>query len=57
MLYTDHTVKANHAFKTGQLKDKDIDAVVKDVAKILPERRKPIGERRSNSRLRLSVCR
>jgi hypothetical protein len=38
VLYTDHTVKANHAFKKGQLKDKDIDAIVKDVAKILPSK-------------------
>jgi hypothetical protein len=35
VLYTDHTVKANHAFKKGQLKDKDIEVVVADVPKIL----------------------
>src|SRR5262249_50398942 len=36
VLYTGHTVKANHAFKKGQLKDKDIDRVVADVRKITP---------------------
>ena len=30
-------VKANHAFKKGELTDAKIDEVVKDVAKILPE--------------------
>jgi hypothetical protein len=37
VLYTQGTVKANHAFKKGELKDKDIDTVVADVAKILPK--------------------
>jgi hypothetical protein len=37
VLYTDHMVKANYAFKKGDLKDKDIEAVVTDVKKILPE--------------------
>src|SRR4051812_33754050 len=36
VLYTDKKVKANHAFKKGELKAKDIDAIVADVAKILP---------------------
>ncbi len=36
VLYTDKVVKANYAFKKGELKDQDIDAVVKDVARILP---------------------
>jgi hypothetical protein len=36
LLYTKHIVKANHAFKKGQLKDKDIEAIVKEVPKILP---------------------
>jgi hypothetical protein len=35
LLYVDHTVKANHAFKKGELKDADIDAIVKDVEKIV----------------------
>jgi hypothetical protein len=38
VLYTDHTVKANYAFKKGELKDKDIDAITKDVSKILPQK-------------------
>jgi hypothetical protein len=38
VLYVDHTVKANRAFKKGELKDADIDAVVSDVKKILPEK-------------------
>jgi len=36
VLYVNRTVKANHAFKKGELKDADIEAIVKDVAKILP---------------------
>jgi hypothetical protein len=38
VLYTKRTVKANYAFKKGEMKDKDISAIVKDVAKILPEK-------------------
>jgi hypothetical protein len=38
VLYTQHVVKANHAFKKGELKDKDIDAIVADVKAILPEK-------------------
>jgi hypothetical protein len=38
VLYTDHVVKANRAFKKGELKAKDIDAIVADVAKILPQK-------------------
>lgn len=37
LLYTNHVVKANHAFKKGELSDAKIDEVVKDVSKILPE--------------------
>ena len=37
VLYTKLTVKANHAFKKGDLNDKSIEAIVADVAKILPE--------------------
>ena len=37
VLYTNHTVKANYAFKKGELKDKDIDRVVADISKILPK--------------------
>ena len=36
VLYTNKKVKANRAFKKGELKAKDIDAIVADVAKILP---------------------
>jgi hypothetical protein len=36
VLYVKHTAKANFAFKKGQLKDKDIDAIVASVPKILP---------------------
>ena len=36
LLYTDHVVKANHAFKKGELKEKNIDKIVGDIAKILP---------------------
>ena len=36
VLYTRHTVKANYAFKKGDLKDGDINRIVGDVSKILP---------------------
>ena len=36
VLYTKRTVKANHAFKKGELKDKDIDKIIEDLSKILP---------------------
>jgi len=36
VLYVDRTVKANHAFKKGEMKDKDIDTIIKDISKILP---------------------
>jgi hypothetical protein len=35
ILYVDRIVKANYSFPKGKLTDKDIDAVVKDVAKIV----------------------
>ena len=38
VLYVNTTVKANHTFKKGQLKEKDIDRVVADVSKILPKK-------------------
>lgn len=37
LLYTKHIVKANHAFKKGELKDKDIETIAQEVKKILPE--------------------
>ena len=36
-LYTNRTVKANHAFKKGEFKEKDVEKVLKDIPKILPE--------------------
>jgi hypothetical protein len=39
VLYTDRTVKANYAFKKGALKDEDIDKIIADVKKILPEKK------------------
>ena len=38
--YTKGAVKANYAFKKGEMKDKDIDKVVEDIAKILPDKKK-----------------
>ena len=38
MLYVGRKVKANHTFKKGELKDKDVDAVVQDLDKILPKK-------------------
>ncbi len=37
VLYTKRTVKANYAFKKGQLKDGDIDKIIADVSKIVPK--------------------
>jgi hypothetical protein len=37
VLYVDRTVKANHTFKKDEMKDKDVDAIVKDLSKILPK--------------------
>jgi hypothetical protein len=36
ILFTDRVVKARHAFRKGELSDKEIDAVLADIAKILP---------------------
>jgi uncharacterized protein YihD (DUF1040 family) len=38
VLYTNHTVKANYAFKKGELKDSDVEKIVGDVSKILPKK-------------------
>ncbi len=38
VLYTNRTVKANYAFKKGELKSADIDKIVGDVSKILPQK-------------------
>jgi hypothetical protein len=37
VLYTELTVKANHAFRRGEFNDKAADAIVADLAKILPK--------------------
>jgi hypothetical protein len=39
MLYTKHVVKANHAFKKGELEDKCIDEITKEIPKILPDKK------------------
>ncbi|MCC6418832.1 MAG: hypothetical protein IT429_11405 [Gemmataceae bacterium] len=36
VLYTEHRVRANHAFRKGELTDRDIDGIVADLPKILP---------------------
>jgi hypothetical protein len=38
VLYNKRVVKANYAFKKGELKEKDIEAILKDVPKILPSK-------------------
>lgn len=36
LLYTERVVKANHSFAKGKITDKDIETIVADVKKILP---------------------
>jgi hypothetical protein len=38
VLYNQHKVKANFAFKKDELKEKDIDVIVADITKIIPEK-------------------
>jgi hypothetical protein len=38
VLYDKQTVKANYAFKKGELKSADVDKIVGEVKKILPEK-------------------
>ena len=38
VLYGDRNVKANYAFKKGELSDSDIQKIVADVSKIIPEK-------------------
>jgi hypothetical protein len=38
VLYVGRTVKANHAFKKGEMKEKEIETILKDVSKIVPEK-------------------
>jgi hypothetical protein len=40
VLYTKRTVKANYAFKKGELDEKGIEKVMNDIPKILPEKDK-----------------
>lgn len=40
ILYNQRKVEANHAFKKGELDEKAIDAIVADVKKILPDKKK-----------------
>ena len=37
VLYTDHVVKANHAFARGELKEDNIAQIINDVSTILPK--------------------
>jgi hypothetical protein len=37
VLYTNHEVKANYAFPKGGLKEENIDKILSDVSKILPQ--------------------
>lgn len=39
ILYREKVVKANVAFKKGELKESDIDKIVADLTKILPEKK------------------
>ena len=38
VLYRERVVKANHAFKKGELTDKDIEKIVAEVPMILAEK-------------------
>jgi hypothetical protein len=40
VMYTKRNVKASHVFKPGELKAKDIEAILADVSKILPASKK-----------------
>jgi len=39
VLFTDRVVKATHAFQKGALQDKDIDAIVAELGRILPAKK------------------
>lgn len=39
VLYTDRVVKVNKTFEKGKITDKDIEAIVSDVSKILPAKK------------------
>jgi hypothetical protein len=38
VMYTGNNVKANYAFKKGELKDSDVGKIVADIEKILPKK-------------------
>jgi hypothetical protein len=38
VLYTNRNVKANYAFKKGEMKEADVEKIVGDVSKILPQK-------------------
>jgi hypothetical protein len=38
-LYVKNDIKASYAFKKGEMTEKDVEAIVADVAKILPEKK------------------
>jgi hypothetical protein len=38
LLYTQGTVKVNHAFRKGEMKDEDAKKIVDDLSKILPKK-------------------
>ncbi len=40
VLYVKQKVKANYAFKKGELKEKDVEKIVSEVSKILPDKDK-----------------
>jgi hypothetical protein len=37
VLYNKRTIKANYAFEKGKLTDADVEKIVKDISKIIPE--------------------
>ncbi len=39
ILYTDRVVKAKHVFGKGELKEKDVDAILADLPRILPAKK------------------
>jgi len=39
VLYSKHNVKANYAFRKGELKQSDVEQIVADVSRILPEKK------------------
>jgi hypothetical protein len=38
LLYVKKTVKVNYSFKKGQMTDKDVDKILADLSKILPDK-------------------